>query len=145
MRLKINEVSYCKLGGSDFGPSPHCGPYLFHFATSSHSRWIVMIEENSQQMDYDKPWPESQGVRMAHLALYVLAKVEETGVWSTSTYRQPSLNTSAKFNAIIPILLNCTIRESLERFDCWGMAQVFWNNFSRCHHDAPSLGTLALF
>ncbi len=82
---------------------------------------------------------------MAHLALYVLAKVEETGVWSTSTYRQPSLNTSAKFNAIIPILLNCTIRESLERFDCWGMAQVFWNNFSRCHHDAPSLGTLALF
>ncbi|PBK86995.1 hypothetical protein ARMGADRAFT_1086100 [Armillaria gallica] len=79
---------------------------------------------------------------MAHLALYVLAKVEETGVWdvwSAGTYRQPSLNTSAKFNAIIPTLLSRTIRESLERFDCWGMAQVFWNNFSRCHHDASNL------
>ncbi|SJK98080.1 uncharacterized protein ARMOST_01337 [Armillaria ostoyae] len=93
-------------------------------------------------MDYDKPWPKSQGVRMAHLALYVLAKVEETGVWNawpTSTYRQPSLNNSAKFNSIIPTLLNCTIRESLERFDCWGMAQVFWNHFSSCHHGASSL------
>ncbi|KAK0241192.1 hypothetical protein EDD85DRAFT_948279 [Armillaria nabsnona] len=101
-----------------------------------------MIEEDPQQMDYDKPWPESQGVRMAHLALYVPAKVEETGVWnvwSASTYRQPSLNTSAKFNAIIPTLLSCTIREYLERVDCWGMAQVFWNSFSSCHHDASSL------
>ncbi|KAK0226473.1 hypothetical protein IW262DRAFT_1457710 [Armillaria fumosa] len=93
-------------------------------------------------MDYNKPWPESQGVRMAHLALYILVKVEETGVWnvwSASINRQPSLNTSAKFNVIIPALLSCTIRESLERFHCWGMTQVFWNKFSSCHQDALSL------
>ncbi|KAK0199354.1 hypothetical protein DFS33DRAFT_1457396 [Desarmillaria ectypa] len=63
--------------------------------------------------------------------------VEETDAWNLKIS-----GNSAKFNTIVPNLLSCTIRESLDRFDCWGMAQAFWKSISKCHHSAPKLDTL---